>query len=526
MAEVIRRKSLHESKREWQCPHCTAVNSSADIDCRICINPRPGRRQLSHILQKEQDRLPEEGPVKQSFVDNVKSLVLGRPTPWQCPRCTCEMGGYYTKCSACGFLRTDSIVRRRSESSMFSDLISRFRRSPDRTRSSQQGGRSRPHTSSVDPDRDSGYQEGSTKGSHGWSCRACTFRNEERDQVCSVCKNRRPRRKRDHHDNKVEDKNNHQFMDESFEVIGSDDESIRFTPSLPIDEEVYHSACAVLQNEDIATLIQFPGDPGPVLVPTEPTILVQPVFKPQHTSLPSPPPPQSQPRPQPHPSSSSSSVLPAVTDTPLRPYTAVVSDPSAPSWKCSICGAFNLIFSPNQKCYVCGIGLIPQQYSSVDAVNNVTRSHPTNSSHHPPRDLVLVPSSNPVPRQDGDSQLVYTKHPNTVIPLPTVDHRHRGGASGLPPDRQGQGQPQRPKRLVPIEDKQDQGPGVAGRRRRNSSIRRSAEDPLLTPVGNTTVLLRVVKHQYEVEADRVYKEICQYCTKVRLLMISFHSLQG
>jgi hypothetical protein len=91
------------------------------------------------------------------------------------------------------------------------------------------------------------------------------------------------------------------------------------------------------------------------------------------------------------------------------------------------------------------------------------------------------------------------------MPLNSSDQDHHGHRNDLS-DRQVQ-PPQRPTRLTQISG--------TGRRRRDSSIRRSAEDPLSTPGGNATVLLKLVKHQYELEADRIYTEICQYCKKVR-----------
>lgn len=469
MAEVLSRESHY---REWQCPRCTAVNSPADIDCLVCTSARPGRRQLGHHLQEEQSQLPEEGPVKHSFVDNVKSLVLGRPLPWQCPKCTCEMGGYYTKCTVCGFLRTD--IRRKSDS-VISDLFSKFRWSPNSRRASHQA-------TSVDPDRDSGYQEG------GWTCPQCTFKNEEKAKCCSMCDYRKhSRQKKDN--TRVKEK--YSPLDESFEVIGIDGQTFRVVPSsLPLDSDVFDS---MLQEESVFTpKVHYPTDPSTVAIPTEQSVLVVPSpFSPKHISLPSPPPPQ--PHPQPHPSS--------LTYAQPKPRTAVISsDPNAPSWKCSVCGAFNLIFGHNQKCFVCGIGQMPQP-EDVDAANNGNRPYPRS----------LVVPSNPVPRPEGNGQLVYMRHPNpaALLPQPTGDHHVH---SRVETDGQVQLPRQRPNELS-TETRHGQGSGD-GRRRRDSSIRRSAEDTLGTPTGSTTVLTRVVKHHYEVEADRMYKEICQFCEKV------------
>ena len=150
---------------------------------------------------------------------------------------------------------------------------------------------------------------------------------------------------------------------------------------------------------------------------------------------------------------------------------------------------------------MCGIGLIPNLLSGdIDAANNRTQVHPGS----------LVVHNHPTPcPQAGHSELVYTTQPNAITPMPLNSDQHHSSHINDLSDGQVP-QPQRPTRLT----QRDQRNG-SGRRRRDSSIRRSAEDPLSTPGGNTTVLFRLVKHQYELEADRIYREICQYCKKVR-----------
>ena len=478
MAEVLNRKPLHRESKEWQCPHCTAVNNPADMDCRVCIKPKPGRSRLSSHLEEEQKRLPEEGPVRQSFADNVRSLVLGKPAPWRCPRCTCEMGGYYNKCTTCGFLKTD--MRRKSDTSVrISDLFSIFRRSPDQSRRGSQ------QATSVDPDQDSGFQDSSVNNTV-WACPICTYRNDQKVKVCGVCE--QGKRSKSKKDGKKRKQHKTNDICESFEVINAngDEELIRVTPSL-----IETTDGPPFEDENNLSLPQFPSSSDTSAFVVEPTTeLVLPHSSPQHilSSLPSSPPP-----PKPHPSTS--------TSTKSKPQTAFLSDPSTQSWKCSICGAFNLIFLPNQKCFVCGIGLIPNVSDIVDLANNRTHLHPGS----------LVVPTHPAPRpQAGHGELVYTKQPNAIAPLPSSEQQH-SRVSDLP---NGQVQPQRPTRLMTRKD-QESG---SRRRRRDNSIRRSAEDPLSTPGGNTTVLLRVEKRQYVLEADRIYEEICQYCKKVCVCM--------
>lgn len=488
MADVLSRKPLHHQSKEWQCPHCTAVNSPADIDCRICFKPKPGRSRLNSHLEEEQNKLPEGGPVKQSFVDNVKWLVLGKPAPWRCPRCTCEMGGYYNKCSACGFLKTD--IRRKSDTSVISDLFSLFRRSPERSRRGSQ--QQQQQASAVDPDLDSGFQDGSSGSSRGWDCPQCTYRNDEKAQACRMCQRSKPKR-----DNKKKRKQHKTSnIDEGAKVIDfEDDDLVRVTPSMI--EGV--NGAPFFEDKNNLSLPQYPSSdtPSAVAEPSMELVLPHSSCSPhQLLSLPSPPPAAPlAPQPlQPHPSTSAASA--GQTTPQLRPQTALLlSDPNTQSWKCSVCGAFNLIFSPNQRCFVCGIGLIPDSLlaGDIDAANNRTRVH------HPGS---LVVHNHPTPRpQAGHGELVYTTQPTAIAPVP------------MPLNDLSDGQvhpPQRPTRLT----QRDQRSG-SGRRRRDSSIRRSAEDPLSTPGGNATVLIKLVKHQYELEADKVYTKICQYCKKVR-----------
>lgn len=505
MADVLSRKPLHQESKEWQCPHCTAVNNPADIDCRTCIKPKPGRSRLSSNLEEEQNKLPEGGPVKQSFVDNVKWLVLGKPAPWRCPRCTCEMGGYYTNCSACGFLRTDG--RRRSDTSMISDIFSIFRRPPEQSRRGSQ------QATSVDPDLDSGIQDISQGNSGGWECPQCTFRNEEKAKACRMCEHSKPKKdnKRKRRQRKAND------ILASFEVIDTNDDLLRMTP-LSIIEGI--DGIAPLEDENNQSLPQYPASDAPssssLAEQSSELVLPHSLCSPQHHhlhhSLPSPP-LAPQPQLHPHPSSSSGSTASSSSQlTPrLKPQTAVLSNPNTQSWKCSVCGAFNLIFLPNQKCFVCGIGLIPSTLltpGDIDVANNRTQVH------HPGS---LVVHNHPAPprAQAGHGELVYTTQPTAIAPTPMIPmpldsdqlHHHRHGHA-INDLSGGQVEPpQRPTRLT-----QRSG---SGRRRRDSSIRRSAEDPLSTPGGNATVLLRLVKHQYELEADRIYTKICQYCKKVR-----------
>lgn len=478
MAEVLSRKPPHQESKEWQCPQCTAINSHENIDCCVCFKQKPGRSRLSSHLEEEQNKLPEEGPVKQSFVDNVRSLVLGKPAPWRCPRCTCEMGGYYNKCSACGFLRTD--VRRKSESSSVISWFSLFRRSPEQSKRS-----SHQQATSVDPELDSGFQDSS--GNSGWDCPHCTFRNSEKAKACHMCEHSKPRG--DHKKKRKQHKEND--IGESFEVINFDEDLIRVTPSLI--EGINGSP--FLEDENNLSLLQNHSSNTFQSVAEESTELVLPhsSCSPQHQihlSLPSPP---AQPL-QPHPSTSAS-------QTRLKPQTAILSNPNTQSWKCSVCGAFNLIFLPNQRCFVCGIGLIPNMPSDIEMANNKTQLDPG----------ALVVHNHPTPRpQAGHGELVYTTQPNAITPMPPNSGHHHSSHVSVVPNGQIE-QPQRPTRLT----QREQGSGSERRRRRDSSIRRSAEEPLSTPGGNATVLLKLVKHQYELEADRIYKGICQYCKKVR-----------
>ena len=497
MADVLSRKPLNQESKEWQCPRCTALNSPTNIDCRICIQPKPGRSQLSSNLEDEQKRLPEEGPVKQSFFDNMRWLVLGKPAPWQCPRCTTEMGGYYNKCSTCGFLRTD--FRRKSDTSVMSDIFSLFKRPPERSRS-RRGSQQQPVTS-VDPDLDSGFQEDSNSG-RGWKCPRCTVINVEKAKTCHLCEYPKPKR-----DNKKKRKQHHKPKDvhESYEV---DRDLIRVTPSSIIEG----IDGAPLEDENNFSLPQYPSSDTPSFI-AEPSSmeLVLPShssYSPQHHfhhSLPSPP-------PAPQPPTSTASTSSSQAPQQLKPQTAVLSNPNTQSWKCSVCGAFNLIFLPNQRCFVCGIGLIPSTYTPllagdpIDAANNRTRVHPG-----PPGSLVIHNHPAPQP-QAGHGELVYTTQPNAIVPpvpLNSSDQDHYG-RNNLSDGQQVQ-PPQRPTRL----DQKDQRSGSGRRRRRDSSIRRSAEDPLSTPGGNATVLVKLVKHQDELKADKIYMEICQYSKKVR-----------
>ena len=394
------------------------------------------------------------------------------------------MGGYYNKCSACGFLRTDA--RRKSDTSMISDLFSLFRRSPEQSRRGSQQ-----QATSVDPDLDSGFQENGSNS--GWDCPQCTFRNDEKNKACRMCERSKP--KGDSKKKRKQHKKND--ICESYDMIDFDDDLIRVTPSSIIEG----INGVPLEDENNLSLLQYPSSdvPSSVAEPMTELVLPHSSCSPQHhihLSLPSPPP---QPLVlQPHPSTSTASS----SQTPrLKPQTAVLSDPNTQSWKCSVCGAFNLIFLPNQRCFVCGIGLIPNLLSGdIDAANNRTQVHPGS----------LVVHNHPALRpQAGHGELVYTIQPNAITPVPLNSDQHHSSRINDLSDGQVP-QPQRPTRLT----QRDQRNG-SRRRRRDGSIRRSAEDPLSTPGGNTTVLFRLVKHQYELEADRIYREICQYCKKVR-----------
>ena len=97
-------------KTRWTCLKCTITNLDSNLNCTSCLSARPGEKL---DLRAEQEMyVPTQGQVKQSPVDRFFSLFAKHPLDWKCPACQCKNGGYYMRCTVCGFERLKADVEK------------------------------------------------------------------------------------------------------------------------------------------------------------------------------------------------------------------------------------------------------------------------------------------------------------------------------------------------------------------------------------------------------------------------------
>ena len=310
-----------EKTNGWPCPSCTTINTIDNLNCQMCMEPKPGRKV---DLQAEQDRFaPTTGIVKVPWTQRFKSLFSTDPPNWTCPNCTLENGGYYTKCTACGFLKENEQPNKKRRTSnddwrvtgVLSSLSSLFR--------------GKNTNSTVAPD--SGPR---------WKCSNCPLEdNLDKADVCDTCGTSRPSlvEELDINGDTVELHHLDQLIARVSHNSGLESlpESSRTTPRHMSDDSSTSShrgsqhsnngstKCTSFSSSRSKAVNPFEAESGGVYDPISSHYPTMPTIQePSHE---------------------------------LVQFSSMVSDRQ--TWRCTICGAYNLQKLP--KCFVCGIGNNP-----------------------------------------------------------------------------------------------------------------------------------------------------------------------
>ena len=194
------------------------------------------------------------------------------------------------------------------------------------------------------------------------------------------------------------------------------------------------------------------------------------------------------------------------------PFSSMVYlDQHTPSWRCAMCGTYNLIMNAKQKCFVCGIGEMPKSLlatgpshlypSNIDIARTGTHSM---SRMNIPSSSIMVPANSvpTLPQIPSNSKFVAS---SSAI-LPSNNHR----INTFPTSSTHSPVTKRPTNLTNLKERTS-----IRLRRRNSSEggQRSLEESF-TPMKNTTKMISIQRREDKIEADGDYDNIRKYCAKV------------
>lgn len=209
------------------------------------------------------------------------------------------------------------------------------------------------------------------------------------------------------------------------------------------------------------------------------------------------------------------------TDTRPTPQSLQMPCPATAqprSWTCSLCGVFNYIMKPGQKCYVCNIGEIPSSHLPplpskppskspisipfrVPGMITGLKSLQGGSKGSPPRKEMANKEDVPhIPRKSNPAYYQQTQVPmaqECVI---------------APPSPLSKDSKSRPEHLVqPVERK-----GSIRYHRRQSSDDGMCGSPLDQSPGNCTQPVRTIRREDSMEAGLKYQKVQEHCRQVCL----------
>ena len=171
-AELLPLRPRPPHSYSWDCPSCTTRNELANVNCSVCLEPKPGHRRLGDQLEAEQNKLESTstGQVKRSFVQRLKAFVTRQPPDWSCPRCTQIMGGHYNQCTACKFIISG----------------------PDKSKEMEkEDTKTYDGTAHTAPPNSESSEGGPTSLSPKWECKRCTYNNDDKLDKCAMCSTRK-----------------------------------------------------------------------------------------------------------------------------------------------------------------------------------------------------------------------------------------------------------------------------------------------------------------------------------------------
>ena len=359
MTAVLQRWRTEKDKVTWTCSACTTVNDDHNVNCTVCLSAKPGEKL---DLRREQESALTKGKVERSFGERVLSLFSRRPLDWRCPVCTNKNGGYYTNCTACGFLKLDekSKVNETDEDGLLGSITSWFKR-----KISQE---------------DFGKQ-GAAKNSQPvlWECQECTFaENPDSVDKCKMCDTKRPTISVDegyvHPANSSEEDWQSQLDTQHLDSDGR----CPSTRSHISDSGIFSPRTTPHQTSTSTDYLKEDGlehCDSPLPVPLEDTSSRN--YATGHRRKLSPP---NGSRSKTTPGNSIQDDIDDISQSDSNSSAAVHKcgvhvtpsvDPNPSSaflgaaggqeiWRCSVCGAFNRTLRDLPRCYICGIGEAPQ----------------------------------------------------------------------------------------------------------------------------------------------------------------------
>ena len=360
MTAVLQRLRTDKDKVTWTCSACTTVNSDHNVNCTVCLSAKPGEKL---DLRREQEAVLTKGKVERSLGERVLSLFSRRPLDWRCPVCTNKNGGYYTNCTACGFLKLDekSKVNETDEDGLFGSITSWFKRKISQEDFSKQG---------------------TAKNSQPvlWECQTCTFaENPDSINKCKMCDTKRPQISVD--EGLVQPANSsEEDWQSQLEHLDSDSRCPS-TRSHISDSGIYSPRTTTPHHTSTSTdyLKEDSWElcDSPSLIPSEDTGSTNSRnYATGHRQKLSPPngsrskttPGNSIQDDTDDISQSDSNSSATVPKCGVHVTPSVDPDPSSAflgaagsqeMWRCSVCGAFNRTLRDLPRCYICGIGEAP-----------------------------------------------------------------------------------------------------------------------------------------------------------------------
>lgn len=366
----------------WECTKCTMINDANNLNCKMCMNKNPGQK---INLLEEEEKAVQRGS---SFSVRLKSLFSKAPSEWECPRCTFVNTSLHIQCQSCRLLCPTETTSHDGGSSVDKEqrVVKKTKTNISEEASS---------TVSVFDSIKSLFRRRSSVLSKGG---AIAENVEEREVKKKEVKEREEKKKelkeREMKKREVKKKE----VKEEEERMWECQQCTLQNPN-SIDK---CSACELPRN--------FDKRPSPnssdVLVPVKTDSTPQKITS-QHQSkeLPS-----SQNVDREHtglqPFEDVLTPLPEISTSPKTPLEQLnlLSSQGAPTWRCEVCGAYNVVMKTLRQCYICGIGVIPECYLPMSPMQGKAGI----SSHTCPQAAALPFPHNHNPSPQSHNQQDFT----------------------------------------------------------------------------------------------------------------------